>query len=273
MDAMTLHRLIGEHLDRLSDLHHSMQTHTGNIPSVEIDRFLAELRGTYELGLTLYHRNALRTMEDLEAAIGNRYLAETGPLREIEQRAIERKLESFGKAKEPATDPATAAVNSPVQADTTDSVATENLTPSTTDHILIDAMNRVEEAQARTVRDLHEQFEEPTTLADRFEEPTTLAERIAPVQGSARIAERMQKKPIRDLKAAIGINERFLFINHLFAGDSGEYHKAIETVNTAPNIEAAKKFVQEQLIARYQWNLSGDPADAFMDLLERRFLA
>lgn len=275
MDQSNLHRLIQEHLDRMNDLHRTMQSHPGSIPSPEIDRFLSELRGAYELALTLYHRNALRTMDDLEAVIGKRYMAETGPLREIEQRASERMLGTFNKAKE-ATAETSPPVETPVAAEAAPQAAPATPEPgphSTADQLMIDAMNRAETIQSRTVRDLNEQFEEPTTLADRFEEKTTLAEQIAPAHASARVAERMQRKPIRDLKVAIGINERFLFINHLFAGDSTEYHKAIDTVNTAPDLDAARKFVEEQLAVRYKWNLSGDPADAFMDLLERRFLA
>lgn len=275
MDQITLHRLIQEHLERMRDLHRGMQNHTGSIPSSEIDRFLAELRGTYELALTLYHRNAIRSMDDLEAVIGNRYTAESGPLREIEQRAGERMMGSFNIPKE--TLPEVVPTKEPVAETPVPTPETVAVTPSTqhisSDQLMADAMMRAEELQSRATRDLNEKFEEQPTLADRFEEKTTLAERIAPSNSSARVAEKMQRKPIRDLKAAIGINERFLFINHLFAGDSNEYHKAIDTVNAAADFQTARKFVEEQLIARYKWNLSGDPADAFMDLLERRFLA
>ena len=74
---------------------------------------------------------------------------------------------------------------------------------------MVDAMTHAEELQSRATRDLNEKFEEQPTLADRFEEDhhrlNASLLRIPP-----RASEKMQRKPIRDLKAAIGINERFL---------------------------------------------------------------
>jgi hypothetical protein len=45
------------------------------------------------------------------------------------------------------------------------------------------------------------------------------------------VATALQGSPIRDLKKAIGINDRFLFVNDLFRGDENMYERSIKTIN------------------------------------------
>ncbi|MFM7838334.1 MAG: hypothetical protein ACKO6K_02110, partial [Chitinophagaceae bacterium] len=45
------------------------------------------------------------------------------------------------------------------------------------------------------------------------------------------VAEVLQETPVRDLKKAIGINDRFTFINELFHGDEQVFEKSIRTLN------------------------------------------
>ncbi|MBL0144605.1 MAG: hypothetical protein IPP48_01405 [Chitinophagaceae bacterium] len=46
------------------------------------------------------------------------------------------------------------------------------------------------------------------------------------------LGDTLTEIPIRDLKKAIGVNDRFLFINELFRGDEAMYERSIKTINS-----------------------------------------
>ncbi len=53
------------------------------------------------------------------------------------------------------------------------------------------------------------------------------------------IVENLTNRPLADLRAAIGINEKFLFVNELFGGSLQEYNQAIQALNQAGNLDSA----------------------------------
>ena len=84
--------------------------------------------------------------------------------------------------------------------------------------------------------------------------------------------EKLQKKRIADLKAAIGINEKFLFINELFEGNLALYNEGIEKLNSCTNINDAKGYVDGELRAKFNWTNSPKADKMLMELIERRFI-
>jgi len=75
--------------------------------------------------------------------------------------------------------------------------------------------------------------------SDLFSEAKqSLADKLSEGQ-DPRLADRIQQNKISDIKAAIGINEKFLFINELFAGDLKIYNQAIDKLNLASNYHGA----------------------------------
>ena len=46
------------------------------------------------------------------------------------------------------------------------------------------------------------------------------------------LAARLQRKPVSDLISAIGINDKFLFLNELFGGSMEKYNKSIRSLNS-----------------------------------------
>jgi len=84
------------------------------------------------------------------------------------------------------------------------------------------------------------------------------------------IAERMQKSSITNIREAIGINEKFLFINELFNGDLGRYNKILDDINELPTKKGVDTYLLELKI-QFQW---ADENEAFIklkDLLDRKF--
>lgn len=83
------------------------------------------------------------------------------------------------------------------------------------------------------------------------------------------VADRMQKTGFIDLRKAIGINEKFLFINELFNGDMSRYNKAIDELNNLKTQQGINAYLLELKIAN-QWP---DDNEAFLilkSLLDRK---
>ena len=83
-------------------------------------------------------------------------------------------------------------------------------------------------------------------------------------------ANKTQKKPITDLKAAIGINEKFQFINELFEGNMQEYNIAINQLDSLANLHEATTYINS-LKEIYRWENETPVLTHFKDLLERRY--
>jgi hypothetical protein len=73
--------------------------------------------------------------------------------------------------------------------------------------------------------------------------------------------------PVSSLKAAIGINDRFLFTRELFDGDGKAFFEVISKIDGMGNIHEAAVFLREN----YKWK-KNDTSLKFIDLVKRRFL-
>jgi hypothetical protein len=83
------------------------------------------------------------------------------------------------------------------------------------------------------------------------------------------VADRMQKRQVIDLRQAIGINEKFLFINELFNGDMGRYNKAIDELNDLKTQQGINTYLLELKVAN-QWSEENEAYLKFKSLLERK---
>lgn len=81
----------------------------------------------------------------------------------------------------------------------------------------------------------------------------------------------LQGSPIRDLKKAIGINDRYLFINELFRGDETMYERSLKTINGFSILPEAQYWIQRELKVKLGWNESSESVHHFDQLVKRRF--
>jgi len=79
------------------------------------------------------------------------------------------------------------------------------------------------------------------------------------------------KAPITDLKQAISLNEKLLFIKDLFSGYNMAYSEALDIVNKMPNFESADSFLQNNYAGKNNWASKQSTVDQFYELLNRRF--
>ena len=97
-------------------------------------------------------------------------------------------------------------------------------------------------------------------------------EKFAQKTSQLSIADRLGKQPISDLSKAIGINEKFLFINDLFKGENIDYNSAIHELNAFNSFEEAQDYIQTVLQPKYQWKLKNSSEKKFIKFIERRYL-
>jgi hypothetical protein len=81
----------------------------------------------------------------------------------------------------------------------------------------------------------------------------------------------LKEAPIRDLRKAIGINDRFAFINELFRGDENMYERSIKTINSFTALGEAEFWIQRELKTKIGWNESNETVQHFDQLVRRRF--
>ena len=89
--------------------------------------------------------------------------------------------------------------------------------------------------------------------------------------GKTELVERLKETPVKDLRKAIGINDRFLFINELFRGDENMYERCIKTINSFNIYAEAEYWISRELKVKLGWNNESETVLHFDQLVKRRF--
>jgi hypothetical protein len=90
-------------------------------------------------------------------------------------------------------------------------------------------------------------------------------------QSKIDLGDTLTEVPIRDLRKAIGVNDRFLFINELFRGDEAAYERSIKTINSFSIFAEAEYWIQRELKVKNTWNDNDEMVRQFYQLIRRRF--
>lgn len=85
------------------------------------------------------------------------------------------------------------------------------------------------------------------------------------------IGHKLTDSPIRDLKKAIGVNDRFVFINELFRGDEVMYERSIKTINSFRMFPEAEYWIERELKVKLGWEEHKAATKHFYQLVRRRF--
>ena len=85
------------------------------------------------------------------------------------------------------------------------------------------------------------------------------------------LGEKLKETPVRDLKKAIGINDRFVFISDLFRGDEAMYERSVKTINGFSILQEAEYWMQRELKLKLGWQDDDNTAQHFYQLVRRRF--
>jgi hypothetical protein len=85
------------------------------------------------------------------------------------------------------------------------------------------------------------------------------------------VGHRLTDSPIKDLKKAIGINDRFVFINELFRGDEVMYERSLKTINGFRIMAEAEYWIERELKVKLGWDDMKETTRHFYQLVKRRF--
>ena len=106
------------------------------------------------------------------------------------------------------------------------------------------------------------------STSEKFHAPKTFAD-IYQKNGDNSLATKIKKNSISDVKAAIGINDKFLFISEIFKGNSQAYHRAIDTLNNYNHFHEALEFIENISVENKVEN--SEAAKDLIEIIKRKF--
>jgi hypothetical protein len=88
---------------------------------------------------------------------------------------------------------------------------------------------------------------------------------------SGGLGEQLSVQTITDLKAAITLNDKLLYIKELFNGYNLAYSEAIDILNRFNSFDEADLFLKKNYVAKNQWESKPETTAKFFALLKRRY--
>lgn len=74
--------------------------------------------------------------------------------------------------------------------------------------------------------------------------------------------------PLSDIKAGIGLGDRFLYIRELFDGSNDKFEDTINKLNKMQSIDEAVSFLK----ANFDWDISSLTVKTFLNVVKRKFI-
>jgi hypothetical protein len=132
--------------------------------------------------------------------------------------------------------------------------------------------------EPHTFEQVTSNYEPPVTEVPKAEpeQPLTLNERLsAQLRPNASVSSPVQQTQaaITDIKAAISLNDKMLYVKDLFNGYSLAYSEAIELLNRCKSFDEADRFLKSNYVGKNQWADKPSTVDKFYAVLHRRFTA
>jgi hypothetical protein len=124
--------------------------------------------------------------------------------------------------------------------------------------------------QAATIKN----SEKPVTEAPQIkpdEKRLTVNQKISAQLGNKAGAE-LHIQPVTDLKTAITLNEKLLYVKDLFNGYSLAYSEAIEILNRFKTFEEADQYLKNNYAIKNNWESKPETTEKFYGLLRRRYV-
>jgi len=104
-------------------------------------------------------------------------------------------------------------------------------------------------------------------------EDNSLYKRIIAQKEDRSIGTRLQMTPITSLKDAIGVNEKFLFINELFGGNIQVYNEAIARLNSFGDMHEAFDYLNElNDLLTWDESRSAQTIEKLANFVQRRYM-
>ena len=106
-----------------------------------------------------------------------------------------------------------------------------------------------------------QEVEQPKRIGDILGSKTTLADQMVKDDAPTTPFNR-----ITDIRKAMGLNDRFLMIRDLFAGDAERFEATIDTINEFDDLDECMIYIVEN----FKWNPDSEGAKLLVSLIERK---
>ena len=137
---------------------------------------------------------------------------------------------------------------------------------------------RIEPAEQKNDDSFFDPMEIPTLALKQQEINETIAangeslnDKLKSSASYKEIGHSIKGTPIKDLRKAIGINDRYVFINELFRGDETMYERSIKTINSFNIYGEAEFWIKRELKLKLAWVDDSEAVQLFDELVKRRF--
>jgi hypothetical protein len=104
------------------------------------------------------------------------------------------------------------------------------------------------------------------------EQILTFNQRMSAQMTASRMSDQLSGTPITDLKTAITLNDKLLYIKDLFHGYSLAYSEAIDILNRFKTFEEAENFLKTSYATKNNWADKQATVDKLYALLQRRYV-
>lgn len=85
------------------------------------------------------------------------------------------------------------------------------------------------------------------------------------------MSDMYQKQPIASISQNIPLNQKFMFIHHLFGGSNSAYETAIAELEQAPDFATARALITYKFASQHLWDMTGDVVGDLLEIVKRRF--
>jgi hypothetical protein len=149
---------------------------------------------------------------------------------------------------------------------------TPELAPITnTDQELETSVEVIDENLVPNIVEAHAVENSQVNLAEVKTEPILVASEKIEIKEVKEVKDHLVMEPIKDLRSAIGINDKFQFIQELFGGDEKLFEVGIKTINAFKIFPEAQFYIKRELREKNNWDEESDVVKQFDQLIKRRF--
>jgi len=259
-----IQKIIGS-LDIIVDQTSSINRYTATIPQIELDIVMANIRELYEdyHNLSQLNDGFLPGKKEEQVAAPPETVPEVAEVPEAEEIKMPTAKPEEEKAKK---EPVKIRFAPPV---IEDEVFGKNMTKAK-----IQEAEKPEEKtslKSSSAKEISLDLFGSQTIADKFkDDKQSFNEKLHKENADKSLASKMLHNPVKDLKTAIGINDKFKFMNELFEGNLNDYNKTIETLNNFTSEKEALDCL-DSLCMTYKWKENSKSYEELRIFIMRRY--
>jgi len=278
MDKKNITSEIQNLLETITEQTEVICSYEQNIPQIELDIIKVNIRDLYEAYIQL---DKLNRLSEKPAVKNYTVPQDFNKLKEekiiveipIEKPAVKEEIKII--EKEIISEPEIVKADEPPVEETViekEAAKEIDVKPNIVEQIPVKPIEKpVEKPVEKSTKTPVDLFSETPTMSDKFKsDKQSINDKIAQSKTDASIAGKINRVPVEDLKKAIGINEKFRFVNELFEGNLTDYTDAINKLNTFNDLGNALVFL-ESMALKHKWDMNAATYSTLKDLVSRKY--